>query len=424
MFQNLNKKIYHSLSETSRDLIPGIPLALITGSLVALFLRLLDLSTRLRTNHSWLIGLLPAAGLLIYLVYKKIGQQAEAGNNLILEEIQYAPKTIKGRMAPLVLFSTVLTHLVGGSAGREGTAVQMGGSMAAWLGKHFHIPEARQRNMLYMGMAAGFGAVFGTPFAGAIFAIEVVAIGALHYSRLLSCLAASWMGHLVCIAWGMHHTEYHISPNIEASTPLLSLLIPGGICFGLCATLFSRCTRRLKAQWKKIFSGYPFLTPVFGGVLLLILSRLPGAEDYLGLGVYPVRNGGASIVSAFQHQGVDSFSWLWKLLFTSLTLSAGFKGGEVTPLFFMGAALGNTLGTLAGAPVDLMAGLGFLAVFAGAANTPLACTIMGLELFGTEYGLYFAAACYIAYFCSGHQGIYPAQGLRRRKWPEKVFKAR
>lgn len=416
MFQNLSKKIFQSLSETSRDLIPGIPLALISGSLVALFLTLLDVSTHVRTEHRWLIAFLPAAGLLIFALYKKYGQKAEAGNNLILEEIQYPQKNIDGRMAPLILFSTLLTHLFGGSAGREGTAVQMGGSIAAWLNKRFRIPETQQRNLLYMGMAAGFGAVFGTPFAGAIFAIEVVAIGALHYSRLLSCLAASWIGHIVCIAWGIHHTEYHIRPNIGASTSLISMLIPAGICFGLCAALFSRSTHSLKALWKKMFPRFPFLIPVAGGLLLILLSRLPGAEDYLGLGVYPSRSGGASIMSAFQTHGVDTFSWLWKLLFTAITLSAGFKGGEVTPLFFMGAALGNTLGTLAGVPTDLLAGLGFLAVFAGASNTPLACSIMGIELFGAEYALYFAGVCYLSYFSSGHKGIYRSQGIHRRKW--------
>lgn len=417
MFPHLNKKIYESLSESIQDLIPGIPLSLISGSLVALFLTLLDVSTRVRSENDRLLWLLPLGGVLIYFLYQYFGDHAKGGNNLILEEIQQTKGRISGRMAPLILGSTLLTHLFGGSAGREGTAVQMGGSVAAWLGKCLNIPEHRKPNLLYMGMAAGFGAVFGTPFAGAVFAIEVVAIGALHYRRMLSCLAASWIGHGVCLAWGIQHTTYRITTETHVSVALLSVLIPAAVCFGLCAALFSYTTHGLKKIWEQVLPNYPFLVPAFGGIILILLSQIPGAADYLGLGVYPIREGGASILTAFQMHGVSTFSWLWKLLFTAITLSAGFKGGEVTPLFFMGAALGNTLGAFSGMPTDLMAGLGFLAVFAGAANTPLACTIMGIELFGIEYSLHIALVCYVAYYSSGHKGIYRSQAVHRRKWP-------
>lgn len=411
MFQFLKEK---------KSLLPElalcIPVAIVVGSLVALFLFLLDCATKIRIENEWLTFLLPLAGLLIYFIYKKKGRNAEAGNNLILEEIQHPQQGVPGKMAPLILGSTLITHLFGGSAGREGTAVQMGGSIAHWVASKLHISGEIQRNLLYAGMAAGFGAVFGTPFAGAIFAIEVVAIGTLHYKRLLSCLMAAWLAHIVCISWGIQHTVYPLAPDIKLTYKIFAWVIPAGICFGLCSLLFVQSTHRMKVFWNTRFPQQQYWIPLIGGMAIVLLSLIPGARDYLGLGVYPSRIGGASIQSAFQSGGATEFSWLWKLLLTAITISSGFKGGEVTPLFFIGATLGNTLATLSGTPADLMASLGFLAVFAGAANTPLACTIMGIELFGTEYTFCCALACYTAYLVSGHKGIYSSQAIHRRKW--------
>ena len=397
-----------------------VPVSLVVGSLVALFLWLLDLVTIFRWQHLWIIALLPVVGILIRFLYKRIGKNSEAGNNLILDEIHKPGGGVPARMTPLVLGSTLLTHLFGGSAGREGTAVQMGGSISSLFAKWYGLKHTDKRILLMCGMAAGFGAVFGTPIAGAIFAMEVLSIGRIKYDALVPCLIASLLADITCSAYGIHHTAYSISWVRDLVTTgvlndlgdqflLLLKVIIAGATFGLAGFLFAELSHGLK-KLSHTYIRIPWLIPVLGGTIVAGVSYLFGNYDYLGLGVTNP-SGGTSIVSAFQANGAGTWSWLWKLLLTAITLSTGFKGGEVTPLFFIGATLGNTLALLSGAPVDLFAALGFIAVFAGATNTPIACTIMGAELFGADHIVYFAVACFTAYYFSGHSGIYGSQRL-------------
>ena len=400
----MKKTLIHLLRWT----VLTLPVALTAGSLVALFLWLLDKAILFRFTHTWLLFLLPAAGVLIYFLYKYFGKNAEAGNNLIMDEIHEPGGGVPARMAPLVLGTTVLTHLFGGSAGREGTAVQIGGSVAQWWARRFRLTTADVRILLTTGIAAGFGAVFGTPVAGAIFALEVLALGRMRYDALLPCLMASVVADLTCKAWGIHHTAYHIDTVFSMDWLRLVEVIGAGVLFGLASWLFSEAVHGVKrygTRWVRP----AWLLPVVGGVLIIGLTFLLGTQDYLSLGVLGIHPDSVTIPSCFRAGGAASFSWMWKLVFTAVTLGTGFKGGEVTPLFFVGAALGNTIATLCGAPVDLMAGLGFIAVFAGATNTPIACTIMGVELFGAGNLLYYAIACFTAYYFSGHSGIYHAQ---------------
>ncbi len=391
-----------------------VPLGVATGSATALFLWGLDAATHLRWANPWLLYLLPLAGGVMGLAYHWLGRNAERGNNLLLEEIHQPGAGVPVRMAPLVLVGTWLTHLFGGSAGREGTALQMGGSLAAGFGRWLKLDPATRRLLLLAGIAAGFGAVFGTPITGAIFALEVVTIGQLQYDSLIPVLIAALVGDASCAAWGIHHTIYRIALPTGASgwgpltLRLATVTVIAGVAFGLVARGFSLLThgiQRLGARW----IGFAPLRPVIGGALVIGLVALTGTRDYLGLGVTNPDPHGVSIVSAFLPGGATSVSWAWKLVFTAVTLGTGFKGGEVTPLFFIGATLGHTLGVFGGVPVDLMAGLGFIAVFAGAANTPLACTVLGAELFGVAYLPYYAVACFLAYHCSGQHGIYRSQ---------------
>jgi H+/Cl- antiporter ClcA len=394
-----------------------IPVALVSGSMVALFLYLLNQATLLRWNYGWLIFFLPLAGVVIVALYRFKGKNSEAGNNLVMDEISKPGGGIPVRMAPFVLITTVVTHLFGGSAGREGTAVQIGGSMAHYIGKKLKLNKDDMRILLISGVAAGFGAVFGTPVTGAIFALEVMAIGRIKYDALLPAFLASVMADIVCSAYGIQHTHYHIDfqDTLSGSTaflhfdlPLLLSVMVAGALFGLAGFAFSELSHIIKSLSNKYISK-KLLIPVIGGGLVLAISFLLGTRDYLGIGVTTPDGTGVSIVNAFKAGGSETFSWFWKLLLTAITLSTGFKGGEVTPLFFIGATLGNTLAMVSGNPVELFAGLGFIAVFAGATNTPLACTFMGVELFGGEYVLYYAVACFIAYYFSGHTGIYTSQ---------------
>ncbi|HVU55014.1 MAG TPA: voltage-gated chloride channel family protein [Puia sp.] len=405
------------ISHLIRWTILALPVSLTAGSLVALFLWLLDKAIYFRFDHSWLLFLLPLAGVAIYLMYKYLGKNSDAGNNLIMDEIHEPGGGVPARMAPLVLLATVITHLFGGSAGREGTAVQIGGSLAQFFAKKLNLSREDVRMLLTTGIAAGFGAVFGTPITGAIFALEVLALGRIKHDALMPCFIASVLADITCSAWGIHHTHYHIGfvetgvtflSIFHFDLPLLVKVIAAGILFGLAGYAFAEISHTIKNyshRWIKI----KWLIPFTGGVALILFTYLLGTEDYLSLGVAGKEAHSITIPSCFHAGGATYWSWLWKLLFTAITLGTGFKGGEVTPLFFIGAALGNTIAVLTGAPVDLLAGLGFIAVFAGATNTPIACTIMGVELFGADHALYYAVACFTAYYFSGHSGIYHAQ---------------
>jgi H+/Cl- antiporter ClcA len=380
---------------------------------------LLDLATQTRWSNLWLIFQLPLAGIAIWLLYKAVGKNADAGNNLVLDEVHNPGGGVPARMAPLILVTTVVTHLFGGSAGREGTAVQIGGSMSSLFARWYRLNTQDRRMLLLGGIAAGFGAVFGTPITGAIFALEVLAIGRIKYDALIPCLLASILADATCLTVGIEHTHYiihfrpehvHFASFLKLDYSLLAKVIGAGIIFGLVAYLFTKSTHYIK-DWSSRAIPYAWLIPVVGAVLVVGISYALGTFDYLGLGVTNPNPDGVSIVSAFQPGGAAWYSWLIKLLLTAITLGMGFKGGEVTPLFFIGATLGNTLAVVTGAPVDLLAGLGFIAVFAGATNTPIACTIMGIELFGAENALYFAVACFTAYYFSGHSSIYSAQRI-------------
>lgn len=396
-----------------------IPVSLAVGSLVALFLWLLERAIDFRFANLWLLYLLPLAGILIYFLYNYLGKNSEAGNNLIMDEIHEPGGGIPARMAPLVLLTTVITHLFGGSAGREGTAVQIGGSIAQFFARKFNLSKEDVKMLLMTGIAAGFGAVFGTPITGAIFALEVLALGRIKHDALMPCFIASVLADITCTAWGIQHTSYHINFIEKGGTflsffhfdfPLLFKVIIAGILFGLAGFLFAEISHTIK-NYSNRFIKVKWFIPAIGGLIIIGFAYLLGTQDYLSLGVTNPDKSAVTILSSFQEGGATSFSWLWKLLFTAITLGTGFKGGEVTPLFFIGAALGNTIAIQSGAPVDLMAGLGFIAVFAGATNTPIACTMMGVELFGAENVLYYAVACFTAYYFSGHSGVYHSQRI-------------
>ena len=373
----------------------------------AAFLILLDRATRFRIDHEIIVYTLPLGGFVIGLVYERWGQAIKGGNNLVLDTVHDNRAQIPLRMAPMVVVGTVLTHLFGGSAGREGTAVQMGATFADAVAHRLGLDRRRRRQLLAAGIAGGFGSVFGTPIAGMLFGLEVIWVGRIEYHALLPALVASEVGDVVTRACGIVHTPYPAAP-FQAMTPLLALkwLVVGGVV-AATSTCFVEMTHGLKHWLEKRIPRLPFRMMV-GGAAVVVLWKMVGTSDYLGLGV-------PTIVRAFTDPRVPSYAFAAKLVFTAVTLGSGFLGGEVTPLFFIGATLGAVLGRLLGIPLELAAGVGLAGVFAAAANTPLALSIMAVELVGSNVIPHVVIVCVVAYLITGHRGIYPSQRLTRLK---------
>ncbi|MEZ0483818.1 voltage-gated chloride channel family protein [Fibrella aquatica] len=379
--------------------ISGI-LGICIGTASAGFLQSLDWVTAYRETHLWLIALLPFGGLLIGMLYTHYGKDVEAGNNLLIDTINNPGGTVPLKMAPFVYVGTMVTHLLGGSAGREGTALQMAGAIADQFSIPLRLSENDRKVLIIAAIAAGFGSVFGTPLAGAIFGLEVFLIGRITYAALFPVIMSATLADLVTNLWKTHHTHYHIDLVPAISLPTLLYALGAGLVFGLCAASFSRLIHTVSALFKAKIS-YPPLRPFIGGILVALGVWTIGTTNYIGLGI-------PTILASFEKQ-LPAYDFALKMAFTLITLAAGFKGGEVTPLFFIGATLGNALSYFVPLPTELLAGMGFVAVFAGATNTPLACTIMAMELFGSGCGVYVAVACVTSYLVSGHYSIYGRQ---------------
>jgi H+/Cl- antiporter ClcA len=382
-------------------------IGILSGSASAFFLVSLEWVTQFRIYHDWIVWLLPFGGFLVGLSYYYWGESVAKGNNLLLEEYESPTKVIPFKMAPLVLLGTLLTHLFGGSAGREGTAVQMGGAIADQFTKFFNLDNSERRILIILGISAGFASVFGTPLAGAIFALEVLYFSKINFKSILLSFLVAYAAYFTVEFWEIKHTHYSIPvvPELSLNNIIFTLIV--GVLSGFAALLFSRSTH----FWGSLFSKnikYPPLRPVIGGIVLAIAIAGFGFTKFSGLGV-------PAIVDAFSNPN-QWYDFLLKILFTGFTLGAGFKGGEVTPLFFVGATLGSALSIVIPMPIALLAGIGFVAVFSGATHTPIACTVMGMELFGIAPGIFIAIACTIAYFSSGSVGIYKSQIVKGAKY--------
>lgn len=370
----------------------------LSGVASAIFLKALYATTDFRVAHPALLFGLPLAGALVVLLYNRLGNGTEAGTKLLLARIQQPGEPVAFRMAPLILVSTVVTHLFGGSAGREGTALQLGGAVASASQRLFRLPDSDQSLLLLCGLSGGFGSVFGTPWAGTVFTLEVARTGKPRVDALVPCAIAAFVGDLVCRALGIHHHVYaSATPFPTLALPLLLWVALAGGVFGAASRLFTEALHGVQALVRRI--PLFWLRPVLGGLAVIGLAYATGTRDYLGLGL-PL------LTASFSPGGVLLWAFALKLLFTVVTLGTGFKGGEVTPLFCIGATLGAAFATITGQPSGFFAALGFVAVFAGAARAPLACTVLGLELFGTAYALPLALACSLSALVASKRSIY------------------
>ncbi|RYM32129.1 chloride channel protein [Brumimicrobium glaciale] len=398
------------ISRISQWILIAFLISFVAGSISALFLGSLSAATQLRINNSIFVYLLPIGGLLIGLMYYFGSKGVEGGNDYLIREMHQPKRPIHWKIIPLVFIGTVATHLFGGSAGREGTAVQMGGALGDAITHFFSWTKKHRKRLLRMGVAAGFSGIFGTPLAGAIFAFELPRDKKFKIADIIWVLLSSFGGHYFCIIWGTHHTQYPIEifPSISWSAVLSTII--AGLAFGIAAYAFSKFKHLFTQLFSKI--SIPYLRPMIGGVVLLFLFLTFDIKPYLGLGI-------PEIQSAF-NEPMNEYSFLIKLLLTALTLGAGFKGGEATPLFFIGAMLGNLLFLIIPLPVDVLAGIGFVAVFGAATNTPIASTLIGAELFGFNGILYFGLANGVAYMIHGNTSVYSDQQILLKK--KSIFK--
>ncbi len=401
------------MSHFARLIAFAMLIGVLAGLASAAFLVALTAVTTIFTTQPWLLYLLPVIGAVIAWIYQRYGGEANAGNNLILEHIHSAPHAVVPfRMFPLILGSTLLTHLAGGSAGREGTAVQIGGSIAATLARLLRSDARETRLVLLAGMSAGFGGVFGTPLAGTLFAMEVLAVGGVRYLALVPCLVAAFVSDWTVRALGVPHTHFSIATMPDITLLVVSKILIAAGLFALVSLVFSEGVHRVNELSKRFFPNV-VVRAVVGGLLVIVLTLSFGTTAYNGLSL-PLMQ------AAFTPTSVPAWAFACKLLLTVVTIGFGYKGGEVTPLFVIGATLGAAIAPLLGLPHDMLAALGLIAVFAAAANTPLTCILMGVELFGAAPLHLFAICTIVTYTLTGHRGIYLAQRVMTHKYDHDV----
>ncbi|MED1738101.1 chloride channel protein [Bacillus swezeyi] len=387
----------------------------IVGSTTAFLLEANDYLGEIREKNDWLIYLLPLGGIVIGYIYMNYGKvvlnntlnDTAQLNNLVIDAVN-GEKKVPQRMGPIVYLGTFITVFLGGSTGREGAAVQMGGSVAQMVNKLFKVGLLDTKIVIMSGISAGFGAAFGAPITGAVFGMEMTALGKLKFEALIPCFVASFTGHYITTAaWGVKHEEFmiHALPELSFITFVKILLV--SVIFGLLSVTYSQLRHGIETFTESIFNQNHMKRAFVGGIIVVCLFLIAGSQDYNGRGLHMLEQ-------AFKEE-VPPFAFLAKLVFTAVTLGMGFVGGEAIPLFFMGATLGNTLHSIVHLPLSFLAAIGLIAAFCGGANTPIAAFLLALEMFDGKGIEYFFVACLVSYICSGHHGLWPSQKIYEPK---------
>jgi len=392
-------------------------IGLVVGAVAVAFHMGIDWAAALRGREPDIVWLLPAGGVSIVLLYRICHMERDRGTNLVLVAVREA-EPLKLRTAPLIFLSTIITHLVGGSAGREGAALQLGGSLAAWIGRKIRLDAKDSRMMVMCGMAAAFSALFGTPLTAAIFAMEVVSVGVMYYAAIVPCVVAALVSLQVAQSCGLHIEDGYQVTEVAALSPLSMLQAAAlGVLCALVSILFCKVMHRVPHLYETYFPS-TMLRVTVGALLVLGLTLVVGHQDYNGAGDAVIRRmlAGETIPEAFA----------LKILFTALTLGAGFRGGEIVPVLFVGCAFGTWVGPMLGLPHSFAGALGMAAVFCGATNCPLTSLLLAYELFGGEGLPLYALCCGVAYMLSGYYGLYSEQKIVYSKfkteWIDKKAK--
>ncbi len=403
---------FKNLRQLILMIIVSVLVGAVSGSVGVLFYHALSFVTAFRMAHSYMVYFLPAAGLIIVFLYKITGQFDNKGTNLMLSAIQ-SNDFIPFRVAPLMFVSTMITHLFGGSAGREGAALQIGGSLGETIAIHMNLDDDDKHIIIMCAMSACFSAVFGTPLAAAVFSMEVISIGIMHYAALVPCVVAAETASIIA-------RHFHAMPELMPVTevPELSFLTGGStiVCaaaFAGVSVLFCIILHVSEHTYKKYIKN-PYFRVIAGGCLVILLSLIFRTTDYQGAGM-PV------IMRCFEGGSVPFYAFLLKILFTAITLGAGFKGGEIVPSFFTGATLGCVIGPLLGLPAPLAAGCGMVGVFCGVTNSPITSLLIAFELFGFAGAPYYLLSIAVCYMLSGYYGLYSSQKIVYSKYHTKYI---
>lgn len=358
--------------------------------------------TQFRSGHSWIIFLLPAAGLLIVFLYRAGGIKHDKGTNLVIGSIRNPEYNVPFRMAPLIFITTVITHLFGGSAGREGAALQIGGSLGASIGKLIKMDDNDKHIMTLCGMSAVFAALFGTPVTAALFSVEVISIGILYYSALVPCILSATISYAITEKFHITPTYFILNqvPEMSLATGIRVIIL--SVAAAVLSILFCMSMQVIGKTFKKYLKNQ-YLRILVGGVLLVLLTLIVRCNDYNGAGM--------NIIEQAIHGTAKPEAFILKLLFTCITIGCGFRGGEIVPSFFIGATFGCTLGGWIGLDPGFGAAMGLVCLFCGVVNCPLASLVLSIELFGASGILLFAIGCSVSYMLSGYYSLYSEQKI-------------
>lgn len=382
-------------------MIRAFIVGLMVGGFSSVFTLGLGWVNETRMRYPFLLFLLPVGGLLIVWLYRLCGMKKDTGTNLLITAVHNSHQNVPFYLAPLIFGATLITHLFGGSAGREGAALQMGGSLGNTLGRLLHLHEGDRKILMMSGMSAAFSAVFGTPMAAAIFPMEMISVGIMQYSALLPCVFASLVANQFALNMGIYPEAYTVTGIPAVSFESFGKLILLGILCAVVSVIFCNFLRGAGFLYGKFLKN-PYIRVIVGGVLIIILTMLVGNFDYNGAGT-------ELIARAIEQGETPTFAFLLKMLFTSLTLAAGFKGGEIVPAFCTGATFGCLYGSLMGISPSLCAALGMTAVFCGVTNCPITSMLIGFELFGFEGAVFILLVISVSYLFSGYKGLYREQ---------------
>ena len=409
MKEIVKHKIKHNLNRLKASVkwvIFAILSGLIVGGVGTLFYFSMEVVTLVRTKHPEIIFLLPVGGIVIVGCYRLLHDDKDTGTNLVLSAIHSGEK-LPLRMAPLIFISTLITHLFGGSAGREGAALQLGGSIGNGLGRLFRFDEKDKHIMIMCGMSAAFSALFGTPMAAAIFSMEVVSVGIMYYAALVPCVVSSLVAHAVASSFGISPEVFPLKsfPAFQTENAVLISLL-AVLCAGI-SILFCILLHQSEIVYKKLFKN-PYLRVFAGGCMIVVLTLFVGDQTYNGTGM--------NVIAGCMKGSVRPEAFLLKMVFTALTLGAGYKGGEIVPSFFTGAAFGCLFGNLTGFSPSLCTAVGMTAVFCGVTNCPITSLLISFELFGYDGMPYFLLAVAFSYMLSGYFGLYHSQKIIYSKY--------